>query len=98
MNHDWIVYDTFQNLSQKNLTFGEVLQHIEQFIKKDPTGNFSLIFGTDSEVFSRETKFITCIVIQQIGKGVWACFRTAIIPRRMTNLHERISYETTLTE
>lgn len=98
MNHDWIVDDTFQNLSQKNMTFEEVFQHIVQFIKKDPTGNFSLMFGTDSQVFSKETKFITGIVIQQKGKGVWACFRKAIIPRRMTNLHERISYETTLTE
>src|SRR5690606_11922326 len=33
-----------------------------------------------------------------IGKGAWACIRKVTIPRKMTNLHERISYETTLTE
>lgn len=90
--------NTFQNLSNKNMTFEQVFLNIVQFMEKDPTGNFKLMFGTDSQVFSRETKFITGIVIQQERKGVWACFRRVIIPRKMTNLHERISFETTLTE
>lgn len=67
-------------------------------MKKDPIGNFRLMFGTDSQVFTHYTKFITGIVIQQERKGVWACIRKVIIPRKMTNLHERISFETTLTE
>lgn len=90
--------NTFQNLSNKKMTFEQVFLNIVQFMEKDPTGNFKLMFGTDSQVFSRETKFITGIVIQQERKGVWACFRRVIIPRKMTNLHERISFETTLTE
>lgn len=90
--------NTFQNLSNKKMSFEQVFLNIVQFMEKDPTGNFKLMFGTDSQVFSRETKFITGIVIQQERKGVWACFRRVIIPRKMTNLHERISFETTLTE
>lgn len=90
--------NTFQNLSAKRMTFEQVFLNIVQFMEKDPSGNFKLMFGTDSQVFSRETKFITGIVIQQERKGVWACFRRVIIPRKMTNLHERISFETTLTE
>ncbi|RHW34683.1 hypothetical protein D1B33_13610 [Lysinibacillus yapensis] len=89
---------SFQNLSQKNMSFERVFRNIEQFMEKDPAGNFKLMFGTDSQVYSRETKFITGIVIQQERKGVWACFRKVVIPRKMTNLYERISYETTLTE
>lgn len=89
---------TFQNLSQKNMPFEQVFLNILQFMEKDPIGNFKLMFGTDSQVYSRETKFITGIVIQQERKGVWACFRKVILPRKMENLHERISYETTLTE
>lgn len=89
---------TFRNLTNKKMNFGQVFSNIVQFIEKDPTGNFKLMFGTDSQVYSRETKFITGIVIQQERKGVWACFRKLVIPRKMTNLHERISYETTLTE
>lgn len=98
MNHDRIMDDTFQNLSQKNMSFEEVLQHIKHFIQQDPTGNFSLMFGTDSQVYSKKTLFITGIVIQRKGKGVWACFRKVIVPRPILNLYERISYETTLTE
>ncbi|MBM7607492.1 ribonuclease H-like YkuK family protein [Ureibacillus composti] len=98
MNNGFDFTDTFQNLSHKNMSFDEVFQNIKQFIMKDPTGSFKLMFGTDSQVYSRETIFITGIVIQQERKGVWACFRRVVIPRRMTNLHERISYETTLTE
>ncbi|MFJ8235722.1 ribonuclease H-like YkuK family protein [Ureibacillus sp. NPDC094379] len=98
MNNGFDFADTFQNLSHKNMSFDEVFQNIKQFIMKDPTGSFKLMFGTDSQVYSRETIFITGIVIQQERKGVWACFRRVVIPRRMTNLHERISYETTLTE
>lgn len=98
MVKDYVSEITFQNLSQKNMSFERVFHNIEQFMEKDPTGNFKLMFGTDSQVFSRETRFITGIVIQQERKGVWACFRKVIIPRKMTNLYERISYETTLTE
>lgn len=98
MKNDYVFENTFQNLSQKKMTFEQVFQNIVQFMENDPTGNFKLMFGTDSQVYSRETIFITGIVIQRQRKGVWACFRKVIIPRQMTNLHERISYETTLTE
>ncbi|MCM3388583.1 ribonuclease H-like YkuK family protein [Ureibacillus chungkukjangi] len=98
MIKDYVSDITFQNLSHKHMSFERVFRNIEQFMEKDPTGNFKLMFGTDSQVFSRETRFITGIVIQQERKGVWACFRKVTIPRRMTNLYERISYETTLTE
>ncbi len=54
--------------------------------------------GTDSQVHCNRTVFITGIVIQNEGKGAWACIRKNIIPRKMLHLHERISYETSLTE
>ena len=89
---------SFQNLSRKNMNFIEVFQHIKSFIENDPKGNYKLMFGTDSQVHSSYTRFITGIVIQRETKGAWACIRKVIIPRKMINLHERISYETTLTE
>ena len=98
MEGERIVKGPFQNLSQKNMTFEQVFQHIVQFMKKDPTGSFRLMFGTDSQVHKDHTKFITGIVIQQETKGAWACIRKTIVPRKMMNLHERISFETSLTE
>jgi len=66
---------TFQNLSQKNMSFEQVFENIVQFMEKDPIGNFRLMFGTDSHVHSSYTKFITGIVIQRESKGAWACIR-----------------------
>ncbi|GAE24913.1 hypothetical protein JCM9140_877 [Halalkalibacter wakoensis JCM 9140] len=54
--------------------------------------------GTDSQVHATCTVFITGIVIQNTGKGAWACIRKYTVPRKMIHLHERISLETTLTE
>ncbi|WP_412976118.1 ribonuclease H-like YkuK family protein [Ornithinibacillus sp. 179-J 7C1 HS] len=80
------------------MTFNEVFHHIVRFMKKDPSGRYKLIFGTDSQIHPTYTRFITGIVIQCESKGAWACIRKVIVPRKMTILHERISYETTLTE
>lgn len=88
----------FQNLSERNMSFEQVFQYIVHFMEREPKGNYRLMFGTDSQVHGYYTKFITGIVIQREKKGAWACIRKVIVPRKMTNLHERISYETTLTE
>ena len=89
---------SFQNLSQKNMSFNQMFQHIIKFMEKDRNGSYKLMFGTDSQVYSNYTQFITGIVIRCEKKGAWACIRKVVIPRKMINLHERISYETTLTE
>lgn len=80
------------------MTFQDVFEHIKRFMKKDPSGNFRLIFGTDSQIHTTYTRFITGIVIHCESKGAWACIRKVVVPRKMVNLHERISFETTLTE
>lgn len=89
---------TFQNLSEKNMTFEQVFDRIIRFMKQEPNANYRLMMGTDSQVHRRHTRFITGIVIQREGKGVWACYRKVIVPREMKQLRERISYETSLTE
>lgn len=88
----------FQNLSNKHMSFNQVFQYIKQFMGMDPNGCYKLMFGTDSQVHAEYTRFITGIVIHCKSKGAWACVRKEIVPRKMMNLHERISLETTLTE
>ncbi|MEC5423328.1 ribonuclease H-like YkuK family protein [Virgibacillus sp. C22-A2] len=88
----------FQNLQEKHMTFNQVFEHIVRFMRSRPTGNYRLIVGTDSQVHSQMTIFITGIVIRNKGKGVWACIRKVIIPRRMLHLYERISYEMSFSE
>lgn len=88
----------FQNLQERNLSFEQVFSRILTFMNRNPRGNYRLMVGTDSQVHCDRTIFITGIVIKNEGKGAWACIRKAIIPRQMLHLHERISYETSLTE
>ncbi|MBN9656278.1 ribonuclease H-like YkuK family protein [Halobacillus sp. GSS1] len=80
------------------MPFEEVFSHILTFMKSEPIGEYKLMMGTDSQVHPSHTLFITGIVIQRVGKGAWACFRKEVVHRQMTTLHERISYETSLTE
>lgn len=92
------VTHSFQNLQENGMTFEQVFGRILKFMKLDPRGSFRLMVGTDSQVHKANTVFITGIVIQNEGKGVWACIRKVLIPRKMTHLHERISFELSLTE
>jgi predicted RNase H-related nuclease YkuK (DUF458 family) len=93
-----IYHDRFQNLQENGMNFTEVFDHIIKFMKLNPCGNFRLMIGTDSQVHETKTVFITGIVIQNEGKGAWACIRRSIVYRKMLFLHERISLETSLTE
>ncbi|WP_318509002.1 ribonuclease H-like YkuK family protein [Bacillus sp. T3] len=88
----------FQNLQEDTMSFDQVLERIMKFMSLSPCGNFRLMVGTDSQVHKTKTVFITGIVIQNEGKGVWACIKRVTIPRKMNQLHERISYELSLTE
>jgi len=89
---------SFQNLQETGMTFDQVFERIIIFMRFDPNGNYRLMVGTDSQVHKSNTVFITGIVIQNEGKGVWACIRKVVVPRKMTHLHERISLELSLTE
>jgi len=90
--------EAFQNLQEKRMSFEDVFGRIVKFMELDPRGSFRLMVGTDSQVHKSQTTFITGIVIQNEGKGVWACIKKLIVPRKMTQLHERISLELSLTE
>ncbi len=91
-------HHSFQNLQENRMSFEQVFERIVTFMKMEPGGNHRLMVGTDSQVHRFQTIFITGIVIQNKGKGVWACIRKVIVPRKMTQLHERISLELSLTE
>lgn len=98
MNKSQANHHTFQNLQENGMMFEQVFSRIVKFMELDPGGNFRLMVGTDSQVHKSQTTFITGIVIQNKGKGVWACIRKVNVPRKMTHLHERISLELSLTE
>ncbi|MEH7548055.1 MULTISPECIES: ribonuclease H-like YkuK family protein [Bacillaceae] len=98
MKNNSAYHHTFQNLQENGLSFEQVFERIVTFMSFNPKGNYRLMVGTDSQVHKSQTVFITGIVIQNEGTGVWACIRKVVVPRKMTQLHERISLELSLTE
>ncbi|SDH85371.1 hypothetical protein SAMN05192534_11312 [Alteribacillus persepolensis] len=88
----------FHNLSKKNMSFTEVFERIESFIKQNPQAQYRLMIGTDSQVHRKSTRFVTGIVIRREGHGVWACLKKHDVKRRFEHLHEKVSMETWLTE
>jgi predicted RNase H-related nuclease YkuK (DUF458 family) len=98
MSNNSAYHHTFQNLQENGLPFEQVFERIVTFMSLNPKGNYRLMVGTDSQVHKSHTVFITGIVIQNEGNGVWACIRKVVVPRKMTQLHERISLELSLTE
>ncbi|MBB5173753.1 ribonuclease H-like YkuK family protein [Texcoconibacillus texcoconensis] len=88
----------FQNLSNRRMNFEQVFEEIVQFMKQEPTADYRLMLGSDSQVFRNKTVFVTGIVIQRRGKGAWACIHKFIEPRAFLSLKEKISTETLLTE
>src|SRR5699024_3543806 len=83
---------------ENNMTLEQVFAHNIKFMHRQPAGKYSLMVRTDSQVQHKQTLFITGSVIRNKGKGEWSCMRKLIIPRNMLNLHERIAYETSITE
>ncbi|MEH7416189.1 ribonuclease H-like YkuK family protein [Neobacillus drentensis] len=98
MKNNSAYHHTFQNLQENGLSFEQVFERIVTFMSLNPKGNYRLMVGTDSQVHKSHTVFITGIVIQNKGNGVWACIRKVVVPRKMIQLHERISLELSLTE
>lgn len=89
---------SFYNSTERNLTFNQVLSRILSFIKKNPRGNYNLAIGSDSQVKSDYTVFISAIIIHERGKGAWGCVSKFIVPRKITNLKEKIFIEATKTQ
>lgn len=88
----------FKNVATKDMIFENVYNQILNFMKNEPKARYTLMIGTDSQAYSKYTKFITGIIIQREGNGSWACLRRMDYPKKISNLHEKISIETALTE
>lgn len=91
-------YIKFSSINEKEMKFDKVFEQIKSFIKLNPEGQYRLMIGTDSQVHKAHTTFATGIIIMREGKGAWGCVRKLDVPRKFNNLHQKISYETTLTE
>ena len=89
---------TFYNLSEKQISFQTVIEHIKGFIQKDPRSEYVLSIGSDSHVHQNETKFITAIHLHRKGKGAWGCLKCHSVKRPIFSVREKISMETALSQ
>lgn len=87
----------FQNTTEKNLSIDEVFERVLHFMRRDPRGEYKFMIGTDSQAYRDHTVFVTGIVIQRMGKGVWGCIRKAS-ENRIMRLKEKILAETIYTQ
>ena len=90
--------EKFYNMVSGFITFEEVFEKIHLFISCDVNASYILSIGTDSHVHKQETRFITAIHLHRVGKGAWGCIKSKVIKRKISNLHEKISLETALSQ
>jgi len=77
-----------------SITFQQVFEKIIEFVKEEPTKNYSLIVGSDSFP-GEETVFVTAIIIHRKGSGGRYFYRK-IKYGKMNNLKLRIFTEASL--
>lgn len=71
----------------------EMMEQIKCYVEEEPTANYKVIIGTDSQTDSQQTMFVTAIIVQRIGKGA-LFFTTRKRHRSMKDLRSRIYTET----
>lgn len=84
----------FYNISRKKMTVEEVYQAMYDFVLKDPNSSYRFSIGTDSQVHTKYTKFITALHLHRIGKGAWGCLCDHFEHRKIRSLREKILLET----
>lgn len=89
----------FNNPTKGELTVGEMIADISNFVDRSPHSQFKLVIGTDSQVKQvdgvNRTDFVTVIVIHGDGIGGRIYWRKKAEPRAV-KLREKIHTETWL--
>ncbi len=94
-----LIHETlFRNVSENHMDIDDVFDRIRNFMKSDPRARYQLIIGTDAQVHSGHTKFVTSVVIYRPGRGAWFCYRQVIIPREIRSIQEKLTLETTFSQ
>lgn len=71
----------------------EMIDQIRTYVSQDPTADYKVIIGTDSQTNSESTVFVTAIIVQRLGKGA-LFFTTRNRHHSMKDLRTRIYTET----
>ncbi|QJD86436.1 ribonuclease H-like YkuK family protein [Cohnella herbarum] len=88
----------FRNVTDNHMSMDDVFDRIRGFMRSDPRARYQLIIGTDAQVHSGHTKFVTSVVIYRPGRGAWFCYRKVVIPREIRSIQEKLTLETTFSQ
>jgi predicted RNase H-related nuclease YkuK (DUF458 family) len=88
----------FRNTTESALSLNDVYDRVYSFMTRDPRAEYNFMIGTDCQVHPKHTKVITGVIIQRVGKGAWACYRSVVVPREYTSIKEKLSMETSYSE
>lgn len=88
----------FRNVTENHMSIDDVFDRIRGFMRSDPRARYQLIIGTDAQVHSGHTKFVTSVVIYRPGRGAWFCYRQVVIPREIRSIQEKLTLETTFSQ
>ena len=75
------------------ISLHEVIRDTEAYIAADPSSNYKIVIGTDSQTSQEQTLFITAIIIHRVGKGA-LFFYSRQQSRPIFDLRYRIYKET----
>lgn len=84
----------FYSITHGILSFAGMLHRIQEFIAADNTGKIIITVGTDSQVFSTATKYVTVVAVYRQGKG-GQFYRSLEVVKGKQSLQDRIYRETT---
>jgi predicted RNase H-related nuclease YkuK (DUF458 family) len=70
-----------------------MIREIKDYLEADRNRDYKIMIGTDSQTRTRETLFVTAIIVQRIGKGALFFYTRKSHPA-MTDLRYRIYRET----
>ncbi|GAQ24803.1 MULTISPECIES: ribonuclease H-like YkuK family protein [Tepidanaerobacter] len=84
----------FINPTKGKMSISRMVQDIVAFMEEDPSAEYKLIVGTDSQS-GENTCFVTAVIIHRVGRGARYYYYRKYIPH-VRNLRHKIFTETSM--
>lgn len=62
-------YLNFISPTWGKMTLSEVSENLQSYMSEDPSADYKIIIGTDSQTTYKQTVFVSALVIHRLGKG-----------------------------
>lgn len=94
--------DNFRSPTLGELNLAQVVDEVENFIKRENNSHFKLVLGTDSELTVKDTAhFVSAVVLHHVGHGgiyFWGGVTKSGIKDLRQRMYEEATYSLTLAQ